>query len=95
MTETALSCQELVELVTDYLEDALPPPERARLDAHIRDCDGCTIVVKGGSTDSHSSLPSQPTRSTSCGSRRPISRSARWAQIAKSSVKHISASGQP
>ena len=46
MTETALSCQELVELVTDYLEDALPPPERARLDAHIRDCDGCTAYLE-------------------------------------------------
>jgi len=30
-----LSCQELVELVTDYLEGALPPELRARFDQHI------------------------------------------------------------
>jgi len=35
------TCQELVELVTDYLEDALPPAERARFDSHITDCDAC------------------------------------------------------
>lgn len=36
-----LSCQELVELVTDYLEDALPAAERARFDAHLADCPWC------------------------------------------------------
>ena len=36
-----LSCQELVELVTDYLEDALPAEERARFDAHLAECPGC------------------------------------------------------
>jgi anti-sigma factor RsiW len=36
-----LTCQELVELVTDYLEDALPPAERARMDAHLAACRGC------------------------------------------------------
>jgi anti-sigma factor RsiW len=36
-----LSCQELVELVTDYLEGALPADERALFDGHIGRCDGC------------------------------------------------------
>ena len=36
-----LSCQELVELVTDYLEGALTAPERARFDAHLADCPWC------------------------------------------------------
>jgi anti-sigma factor RsiW len=36
-----LSCQELVELVTDYLEGALPGEERARFEAHVGPCDGC------------------------------------------------------
>ena len=40
-TVTEISCQELVELVTEYLEDALPPGERARFEAHIVPCDGC------------------------------------------------------
>ena len=46
MSATALSCQELVELVTDYFEDALPAPERARFDAHIAGCDGCTAYLE-------------------------------------------------
>jgi anti-sigma factor RsiW len=47
MTETAeqLSCQELVELVTDYLEGALQPGERARFEAHIKPCDGCRAYL--------------------------------------------------
>jgi anti-sigma factor RsiW len=36
-----LTCHELVELVTDYLEDALAPLERARLEAHLDVCAGC------------------------------------------------------
>ena len=38
----ALACQEVVELVTDYLEDALPAADRRRLDAHLADCPHCT-----------------------------------------------------
>ena len=37
-----LVCREFVELVTDYLEGALPEPERARFEAHLAQCDGCT-----------------------------------------------------
>ena len=36
-----LSCQELVELVTDYFGGALTPSDRARFDAHVADCPGC------------------------------------------------------
>jgi anti-sigma factor RsiW len=36
-----LTCQELVELVTDYLEGALPRTDRARFEAHIADCGNC------------------------------------------------------
>jgi anti-sigma factor RsiW len=42
----ALSCQELVELVTDYLDGALPPGERARFDAHLAGCRGCEIHLE-------------------------------------------------
>ena len=41
-----LSCRELVELVTDYLEGALPSEERARFDAHLTECDGCTAYLE-------------------------------------------------
>lgn len=36
-----LVCREFVELVTDYLEGALPDAERIRFDAHLAECDGC------------------------------------------------------
>jgi anti-sigma factor RsiW len=40
-----LSCQELVELVTDYLEGALPEEERRRFEEHIGPCSGCREYV--------------------------------------------------
>jgi anti-sigma factor RsiW len=45
MAPNELSCQELVELVTAYLEQALPPEERARFDEHIAVCDGCSAYL--------------------------------------------------
>ena len=39
-------CRELVELVTPYLEDALPPDERALVDQHLASCDGCQAYVQ-------------------------------------------------
>ena len=36
------ACQEIVEMVTDYLEGALPRGERRRLEAHLADCPHCT-----------------------------------------------------
>ena len=41
-----LSCRELVELVTDYLEDALPAEERARFEEHIGGCSGCKTYLE-------------------------------------------------
>jgi len=40
-----LSCQELVELVTDYLEGALPADLHRRFDAHIAHCAGCQTYL--------------------------------------------------
>jgi anti-sigma factor RsiW len=40
-----LSCQELVELVTDYLEGALPGAERERFEAHLEECPDCGEYV--------------------------------------------------
>ncbi len=45
-TYEELSCQELVELVTDYLEDALPAELRARFEEHIAHCSGCTTYLE-------------------------------------------------
>jgi anti-sigma factor RsiW len=41
-----LSCQELVELVTDYLEGALPPGDQTRFEAHLSECGGCTHYLE-------------------------------------------------
>jgi anti-sigma factor RsiW len=37
-----LACQEVVELVTDYLEGALPAADRRRFEEHLADCPHCT-----------------------------------------------------
>jgi predicted anti-sigma-YlaC factor YlaD len=36
-----MSCKELVEWVTEYLEQTMPPADRARFDAHLDVCPGC------------------------------------------------------
>jgi anti-sigma factor RsiW len=36
-----LACREFVELVTDFLDGALPPDTQARFEAHLAECDGC------------------------------------------------------
>jgi anti-sigma factor RsiW len=40
-----VSCQEVVELVTDYVEQALPPQEAAVFEQHLNFCDGCVWYV--------------------------------------------------
>ena len=45
MSARELTCSELVELVTDYLEDRLAAAERARFEAHLEICQGCTAYV--------------------------------------------------
>jgi anti-sigma factor RsiW len=40
-----LSCQEVVELVTDYLEGALDERDRERFERHLGGCDGCTAYL--------------------------------------------------
>jgi anti-sigma factor RsiW len=46
ISPTRMNCRTLVELVTDYLEGALPDEERARIDAHLAGCDGCTAYLE-------------------------------------------------
>jgi anti-sigma factor RsiW len=41
-----MDCNELVELVTAYLDDALEPETRARVEAHLADCEGCANYVQ-------------------------------------------------
>lgn len=41
-----LTCRELVEVVSDYLEDRLPPRDRLRFEEHIVICAGCTAHLE-------------------------------------------------
>jgi anti-sigma factor RsiW len=36
-----ITCREIVEIVTDYLEGALPPEQREAFELHLSYCDGC------------------------------------------------------
>lgn len=38
-------CQQLVELVTDYLEDALSEETRVAVETHLSRCDDCSGYV--------------------------------------------------
>lgn len=41
-----LSCQEIVELVTEYIDDAMPPAEHERFARHLSYCPGCVNYVE-------------------------------------------------
>jgi anti-sigma factor RsiW len=41
-----LTCRELVELVSDYLEGALAPADHARFETHIAGCGNCAAYLR-------------------------------------------------
>jgi len=41
-TDDPLVCREFVELVSDYLDGMLSASDRARFEAHLVECDGCS-----------------------------------------------------
>ena len=41
-----LRCVEFVELITDYLEDALSDDVRTRIEAHLDTCPGCSAALE-------------------------------------------------
>jgi len=45
-TAHELACTEVVELITDYLEGAVPAAEARRLERHLETCPGCTEYVQ-------------------------------------------------
>ena len=61
-----MSCKELVELVTDYLESALSPADQRRFELHIAKCDWCKnyidqirLTIKAAGKLSDDSMPSR------------------------------------
>ena len=60
MTSDKMTCRELVELITDYLEGVLPKSEHLRFEEHLAGCTGCrnyldqmrwTIAILGRLTE--------------------------------------------
>jgi len=41
-----MTCQELSEIVTDYLEGAMPLPDRLQFDRHLAVCPECRRYVE-------------------------------------------------
>ena len=46
MKPGGISCREVVELVTAYLDGALSPEDSARVQAHLAHCDPCVRYVE-------------------------------------------------
>lgn len=58
------TCKELVELVTDYFDDALSPGDQRRFERHISHCPGCTehlehlrVTIRGVGALREESIP--------------------------------------
>ena len=45
MSAQPITCQELVELVTDYLDGKLAPETREAFEAHVSVCPGCDTYL--------------------------------------------------
>ena len=43
--ENVITCQEFVEMVTDYLEHTLLPEMRKQFEQHAEDCPGCDTYL--------------------------------------------------
>ena len=46
MSGEDLTCKEVVEMVSDYLEGALSPEDRERFETHLSACEGCTSYIE-------------------------------------------------
>jgi len=45
MTGDGLTCKEVVEIVSDYLEGTMSVEDRSRFDEHLTVCEGCDMYV--------------------------------------------------
>jgi anti-sigma factor RsiW len=57
-----LACQELVELVTDYLEGALSRRDRRRMERHLSGCEACQAYLESvrATVRTLGELPAEP-----------------------------------
>ena len=68
-TDRGLTCRELVELITDYLEGALRPAQTARFEAHLESCPDCRVHVAqfAATVNALGALPGEPLRDDALG----------------------------
>jgi len=61
-----VACQELVELVTPYLEGVLPSTQVAGIEHHLGECSGCRAYVEQMRQTIHAigHIPHEPISST-------------------------------
>jgi anti-sigma factor RsiW len=45
MSEQALTCHEVIELLSNYIDGALSDDDRRRVDEHLALCDGCATYL--------------------------------------------------
>ena len=45
MSDKVLTCREVIELLSDYVEDALPTDKRRSVEEHLAGCDACTAYL--------------------------------------------------
>ena len=43
---TQIACRDLLELISSYLDGALPADVHAAIEQHVSGCDGCTAVLE-------------------------------------------------
>ena len=46
MSDQALTCHEIIELLSTYIEGGLTADNRSRVDEHLALCDGCTTYLE-------------------------------------------------
>ena len=46
MSDQALTCHEIIELLSTYIEGGLTADDRRRVDEHLALCDGCTTYLE-------------------------------------------------
>lgn len=46
MSKQALTCHQVVEIISDYLEDVLSLEDRHRVEEHLAICEGCTTYLE-------------------------------------------------
>jgi predicted anti-sigma-YlaC factor YlaD len=46
MSHQAMTCQEVIELLSTYIEGGLTADDHRRVDEHLALCDGCTTYLE-------------------------------------------------